>query len=220
MKKLSITTALILGLVFSGFSQADTMYVVEAGLVVYKRATSSIDSVTFKNPTVAVATGAKVGDYRDGGIVFWVDPTDSTKGLVVDLNDFSATAHWGCSLTLISGADGFAVGTGAQNTLDILAGCSEVGTAADLCAKSTSGGYSDWFLPSKDELNEISRNKSVIDAAAISNGGGGFIVGIRHFYWTSTEYDDSSAWGNHVNPNVQGASGKHANQSTRAVRAF
>ena len=114
---------------------------------------------------------AVVGDFRDGGVVFWVDPADNTKGLVVDVNDLSTSAVWGCNGTGITGADGTTIGTGAQNTLDIEAGCTTGGTAADLCANSTVGGFNDWFLPSKDELNEIYQNKATINATATTNIG-------------------------------------------------
>jgi len=132
---------------------------------------------------VAAAQPATIGDFRDGGIVFWVNPTDNTKGLVVDLNDLSTSAPWGCLGTLI-GANDTAIGTGAQNTVDILAGCTQANIAADLCANSTSGGFTDWFLPSEDELNEIFQNTAAIETALTNNGGSGFLTG---FYWSSTE---------------------------------
>ena len=39
-----------------------------------------------------------------------------------------------------------------------------------------------WRLPTKDELNMLYKNKEEI---------GGFA---NNFYWSSTEYDNSSAW--------------------------
>ena len=44
--------------------------------------------------------------------------------------DQSAGAKWGCFRTAIAGARGTAVGTGRQNTLDMLAACPEADTAA------------------------------------------------------------------------------------------
>lgn len=59
--------------------------------------------------------------------------------------------NW-CNITnaAISGSLGSAVGTGKQNTIDMVAGCtSGAGVAA---ANYRGGGYSDWFLPSRSEL--------------------------------------------------------------------
>ena len=61
---------------------------------------------------------------------------------------------WGCHGTEIDGADGTAIGTGYQNTLDIVAGCSDTPIAASEALAYEGGGYSDWYLPSFDELSE------------------------------------------------------------------
>ena len=65
-------------------------------------------------------------------------------------------AVWGCIGDQIPGAEGTAIGTGEQNTLDILAGCLTEDIAARLADAYTvtvnSVVYEDWFLPSKDEL--------------------------------------------------------------------
>ena len=94
------------------------------------------------------------------------------------------TVEWGCYETLISGADGTAVGTGEQNTIDIEIGCTEEGKAADLCANTGLNGYDDWFLPSKNELNLMYENLRVF-------GVGGFSW---DWYWSSSEVNAFGAW--------------------------
>ncbi len=127
-----------------------------------------------------------IGQAALGGkIAYCLQPGDVgfdsnvTHGLVATIADLGS-AQWGCELTLISGADGTAIGTGNQNTIDIMAGCATAGIAARLCGDLVQGGYSDWYLPSKDELLIL-----YVNSAAI----GGFV---NTYYWSSSEVDASN----------------------------
>jgi hypothetical protein len=71
--------------------------------------------------------------------------------------DQSEGAEWGCFRRAIASASGTAVGTGKQNTRDMLA-CAEPGMAAHLCANLSVNGIRGWFLPSRDELALMYRN--------------------------------------------------------------
>ena len=130
-------------------------------------------------------------------------------GLIAAPSD-QGTAQWGCFGTTLSGADGTAIGTGAQNTIDIMNGCSTAGIAARLCGDLVLGGFSDWYLPSKDELNQLYINRVAI---------GGFA---SWWYWSSSEFNHLYAWFQHFgdgyNSQVHGKS-EHFGP-VRAVRAF
>lgn len=123
-------------------------------------------------------------------------------------------AVWGCKGTSIFGAGGTAVGAGEQNTIDIEAGCTTPDTAADLCANLSLGGYSDWFLPSKDELNLMYENLKVF-------GVGGFA---DYLYWSSSEFTSEFsadyAWVQNFTDGNQGYTLKNSTVLVRAVRAF
>ena len=172
-------------------------------------------SFKFVNGVPVWVEDVQIGDFRDGGIVFWVDGTGQ-HGLVCDINDL-VISTWGCYGTTISGADGTVIGTGSQNTTDILAGCTAANTAADRCANSTAQSYSDWFLPSKDELNQMYTNSAAIDSTAIANGGSAFTT---NYYWSSSEYSNNWSRILHFNSGYQGWDSKAWNNYVRAVRAF
>ena len=153
-----------------------------------------------------------IGDYHAGGIIFYLDNTGD-HGLVCAITDQASNAEWGCNDITISGADGTLIGTGAQNTQDILADCLASLTAAEWCSNLNSEGYSDWFLPSKDELDELINNKSIINSALTTYGG----TAINNtIYWSSSEIDINSAYAN----GAQNDNGKNNLYSVRAVRAF
>ena len=101
--------------------------------------------------------------------------------------------------------------------IDILVGCSTVGIAADLCANSTAQGYNDWFLPSKDALNELWLNHNAIYFTLIMNGGSGFNA---DEYWSSTESDALAGWRQIFGNGHQQGFGKNYIYNVRAVRAF
>jgi hypothetical protein len=45
---------------------------------------------------IAALEPAAIGDIREGGVVFWVDPADNTHGLVCAFSDYATTIKWGC----------------------------------------------------------------------------------------------------------------------------
>ena len=161
------------------------------------------------------------GAIGEGGIVFYIlgDAgylAGQVNGLIAAPSDQSSGAEWGCYGNY-TGADGTAIGTGNQNTINIEGGCTTAGIAADICANLTLGGYSDWFLPSKDELNKMYLNIGPGNALGLGNIGGL----TNHFYWSSTEFDNWRAWGQNLGNGYQSYGGSKDNDSdVRAVRAF
>jgi len=106
------------------------------------------------------------------------------------------------------------IGTGLQNTLEIVAGCSETPIAASEALAYESEGYSDWYLPSKDELFEMYNT--------IGNGGpegniGGFE---NNYYWSSSENHLFSAWSVNFYDGSTSSFNKNGTYRVRVIRAF
>jgi hypothetical protein len=157
---------------------------------------------------VSFNSGYIMGLNFAGGFVFYND--GNAHGLVSAASDQSKGAAWGCTGTTITGADGTAIGTGKQNTIDILLGCSASGIAARLCDDLVSGGYDDWYLPSLLELNLMFVNLHTA-------GLGGFTNAI---YWSSSEIDSNRANGLPFYCGYLLNNNKSTTYFVRAVRAF
>lgn len=151
-----------------------------------------------------------IGESFAGGIIFYIDGTGQ-HGLVCAPTDQSISSPWGCYGTTITGADGFSIGTGNQNTIDIVNGCSTNSIAAKICYDLVLNGYDDWFLPSRDELGLMYTNLK-------ANGLGSFAV--FSVYWSSSELDNIYASLQSFENGNQTKDFKLLNYYVRAVRAF
>jgi hypothetical protein len=152
-----------------------------------------------------------LGLFYQGGLIYYIDGTNQ-HGLICAEADQGSMLRWGCSSKKITGATGTEVGKGPINTAAILADCSEPGTAADVCSKLTLNGYSDWFLPSTDELVLMHTNLK-------TKGLGDF--GSKQ-YWTSTQSASDDKFAQVVRFDDGGTQfgGKDNMTNVRAARAF
>lgn len=160
-----------------------------------------------------------VGDFANGGIVFWIDETGQ-EGLVCakeDLNEGKGLQWYnGKNITVGASKDG--VKAGKENTTLIIAKQGKGKYAAQLCADSNES-YGDWYLPSKAELHMMFQNRAAIDKTAEAYSGKPF----GHVsYWSSTESKTDFVWYESFDPNDSGQSDVTKFQTflVRPVRSF
>jgi hypothetical protein len=120
----------------------------------------------------------EVGSFYQGGVVFYVD--GNGHGLIAATSDQSIGALWGCEGTSMTTQN--TVGTGLVNTEAIYVSCQQADIAARICYDAEINGYTDWYLPSKDELDLIYQNQAAI---------GGFNNGL---YWSSSQATSTTAF--------------------------
>ena len=155
-----------------------------------------------------------------GGLIFYENPDyaeDGWRYLEAAPFDLSGGARWGCFRSEVPGARGTEVGTGKQNTLDILAACDEPGSAAYLCANFVLNGVRGWFLPSTDELVLMYENLRAKGTGHFKDTG----IADNFTYWASTQ--NSADMAAHVDfPDLGRVHGddKDFPRRVRAIRAF
>jgi hypothetical protein len=186
----------------------DLTWKVRAGSAAGNGALSN--SVTFK---VALAIG---DPYQGGKIAYILKPADpgyvagQTHGLIAAPADRATGLQWYNGSFVATGATGTALGTGLTNTDAIVSvqGAPAAGYAAGWARAYKGGGYTDWYLPSKDELNKLFLNQAKI---------GGFGP---NYYWSSSEFDAGTAWTQAFDLSHQYAYAKDGPSYVRAVRSF
>jgi len=148
----------------------------------------------------------KIGDKGPaGGIVFYDKGNNSDGWRYMEAAPVNqGHLEWGAKGQNVSTRT--EIGTGKANTAAILAVDANA-PAAKACADYRGGGKYDWFLPSKDELNELYKQRNLFD---ISSG----------FFLSSSQYSNDCACLQVFVKGDQGFNGKYLNFFVRAVRAF
>ncbi len=219
----------------TGTTDVTTISSPAVSLMVYNTATAGDVTPGFYywNGTAWEAIGGSspttysVGDFAQGGIVFWVDETGQ-HGLICAKSDQDGGSgiRWYAGTNGSTQAKGDGPYAGEANTSIIIAAQVAIGDdgntyAARICneLQITEGGktYGDWYLPSKEELNLMYQNKATIDATATTNSGSGFASA---YYWSSTEYSNHFAWLQNFDGGFQDTNYKGGTYRVRAVRAF
>jgi len=137
--------------------------------------------------TVTLTVGQRYGGGKVAYIFTANDPgyiAGQTHGLIAAEFDqtISSTVKW--LPNSFYGATGTILGQGLPNTISLIAAAESLGTsnlsnyAAGLAYSCRDGGYSDWYLPSKDELAKLYLNKALI---------GGFATTGDAAYWSSSQ---------------------------------
>jgi hypothetical protein len=116
-----------------------------------------------------------------------------------------------CRNLNITGDFGTAIGTGPANTTAITAVCTAAQAPAAWAARNYTGGglaVGSWFLPSKDELNQLFLQRAVV---------GGFDIAS---YWSSSQIDADNALIQGFSSGTPSPQGKNRGFRVRPVRAF
>jgi hypothetical protein len=200
---------------------------------------NEVDTLIANLQNQITAAQVVVGEFYQGGVVFYILQSDDlgyvvgeTHGLIAAIEDQSDGIRWSDGLG-ITGASGTAVGTGSVNTDAIINNYTLTGTdfAAGLARAYNGGGYTDWFLPSVEELNKMIINRSAIQSGGEPHGGtlfgGDNIIGNElcscTTYWSSTEDGPDNAriqdWLSTDFPRSQGHKSNDIHL-VRAVQAF
>jgi len=211
------------------------------------RAVNAVGSGAASNMTTGTPTPFMVGSTGPGGgIVFYVHPGGGTftstgsacatacRYLEVWIHDVTTSGNldhmaWSGSTSAVvpdPGAAGTAIGTGYQNTVAAVSQSATVDRAVTV-ARLPRGGFDDWYLPSKDELNELCKfarqqttGNTGVPCANAGPTHGGFEGLYR--YWSSSEDDGGKSWRQNFSYGGWNNALKSVNNQfrVRPVRAF
>ena len=162
-----------------------------------------------------------IGEKYGGGVIFhlWKDNAGVEHGLIVALTDQSTSRAW-------SNVTSAAIGTSAQSSWDGLSNSNSIvgqaghtSSAAKLCLDLVSGGQSDWYLPSIQELNMLWNNYYTVTRALSQISGATQLS--NSVYWSSSEDGNFFAWFFYFNYGYTSSTKvKYNTCCVRAVRAF
>ncbi len=168
------------------------------------------------------STGSNIGRLIGGGIVVaeW-DDAGVKKALVASLTNLATNLPW-----TVFAQQGIPIGSAAEsysngltNTNAIIAQTGAAATnayAAGIARLFAGGGFGDWYLPSVWELNMCYNSAAIVNK--ILGATNGFQTIIYSYYWSSTEYQGTNAWGQAFSDSSIQSNIKGDLQYVRAVR--
>ncbi|MFH1561837.1 MAG: DUF1566 domain-containing protein [Nitrospirota bacterium] len=168
--------------------------------------------------------GRYIGELYGGGVVFYVDHTGN-HGLICSMIDLSTAQIWSNINSALIGSAAQSDWNGQGNTNAIIGQSGHSSSAAKLCDDYTNvdygtGVYSDWYLLSSGELNDLWNNIKAVQKALDIDGNAATTAIIKDCYWSSSEYSFNYAWGFYFYYGYPANFSKGSRHYVRAVRAF
>ncbi len=176
-------------------------------------------SITWARSATSARSYA-VGDIGPGGGLVFLISGGKTYEMAPNTwsgssSDDTPLLEWCNNTSLdVRGADGTAVGDGSANTaLMIAVGACTSGAANEATAYSE-GGFTDWFLPSRDELNAMYTYSQVSGFDTVTYG-----IASGN-YWSSSQSSTNFAWYQDLGSGYQSTVAKSDPLRVRPIRAF
>ncbi len=157
---------------------------------------------TFDYNDLTNAPTYSIGDYVQGGVIFWLDQSGQ-HGLVCAIQDAynGNIIGWDCGSNGQTKARGPGTYAGEMNTSIIISSLvaldptSTCDYAALKCSEIEilQGGvfYSDWYLPAVFELSDLYNSITIVNSSCVANGGNALQ---SLYYWSSTEYGPNDSY--------------------------
>jgi hypothetical protein len=194
---------------------ASTTYHAKA-FITNKAGTSYGPAVSFTTTTPPI----EVGNSYGGGLVFYIfqsgDPgyvAGETHGLIASSSDLSTYTDWKNNGGFTDIATGTGIGTGLANTNAIISSHGSSATyAAGFARAYNGGGYTDWYLPSRDELYKMH--------ISIGQGANNIANMRSETYWSSSQSDSYQAYYMFAQNGNITTIWKDWGKAVRAIRTF
>ena len=160
-----------------------------------------------------------IGDlYNENGVtgIVYQVTAGGMRGMIVSATETACA--WSTEF-VVTGATDMANGMNNMNKIKAIAGWESKYPAFKWCNDFNTGSISGWYLPARDELNNLYTNHTVVNATLTQYGG----AQISGTYWSSSEGNYDDAWSQDFGSGYQYISTKYyyySNSRVRAVRAF
>lgn len=146
----------------------------------------------------------------EGGLIFYINTGDGS-GLVTTVSS-ETTAQWSTIGGNLSTNNN--IGSGLDNSNLIVAFDATAGIGAEYCLSLDEGGYQDWYMPSRSELEAMYDN---LHTNSNGNGNGGFTA---TDYWSSSATSSSNARSISMVDGNGTSTDRQTVLRVRAIRAF